>query len=149
MKNFASHEDKRVRKAYEIALIAHYNQFDKGGIEYIQHPLTVASNVGENVSAIIVALLHDVAEDTNLTLDYLKTNIPLTNEETEALRLLIHKKEIPYFDYIAKIKFNELSRLVKIADLKHNLDLSRIKNPTQEDEERNKKYRTALQFLEA
>lgn len=144
---FANHSDARVRKAYETARIAHGGQVDKAGVEYINHPLTVAANVGENVSAIIVALLHDVAEDTNLTVAELKKKIPLTEAEAQALEFLTHDEKIPYLEYVAKVKANELARAAKIADLKHNSDLSRIKNPTPKDFARVEKYKAALKIL--
>ena len=147
MKNFSTHADARVRQAYETAQAAHFGQVDKAGVDYINHPLTVAANVGENISAIIVALLHDVAEDTNITLAELKKKIPLTDEEAQALKLLTHDENIHYLDYVAKIKSNALARIVKTADLKHNSDLSRIKNPTEKDFARVEKYQAALKIL--
>ena len=147
MKNFANHNDKRVRAAFEIAKEIHAGQVDKGGVEYINHPLTVASNVGENISAIIVALLHDVVEDSDKTFDELQKEIPLTADELQALKLLTHDKNIPYFDYVKQIKTNELAAQVKAADLRHNSDLSRIKNPAAKDLERVEKYRLALEIL--
>ncbi|MBR0261901.1 MAG: GTP pyrophosphokinase [Selenomonadaceae bacterium] len=147
MKNFSNHANERIRRAYETAKAAHSGQVDKAGVEYINHPLTVAANVGENISAIIVALLHDVAEDTNITITELKKKIPLTDDEVQALELLTHDKNISYFDYVAKIKSNNLARIVKAADLKHNSDLSRIKNPSQKDFARVDKYKAALKIL--
>ena len=147
MKNFSNHANARIRRAYETAKTAHSGQLDKSGVEYINHPLTVAENVGENISAIIVALLHDVAEDTNLTIAELKKKIPLTDDETKALELLTHDKNISYFEYVEQIKSNDLARIVKIADLKHNSDLSRIKNPSQKDFARVEKYSLALKIL--
>ena len=136
MKNFANHNDKRVRAAFEIAKEIHAGQVDKGGVEYINHPLTVASNVGENISAII-----------DKTFDDLQKEIPLTADELQALKLLTHDKNIPYFDYVKQIKTNELAAQVKAADLRHNSDLSRIKNPAAKDLERVEKYRLALEIL--
>ncbi len=149
MKNFSNHSNERVRRAYETALTAHRGQIDKAGVDYINHPLTVASNVGENVSAIIVALLHDVAEDTNLTLAELREKIPLTDEEFHALKLLTHDKSIPYLKYVERIRSDELARVVKVADLRHNSDLSRIKNPAPKDFARVEKYSAALRLLES
>ena len=147
MKNFTEHQDARIRKAFEVARKAHAGQFDKGGVEYINHPLTVASNVGEDVSAIIVALLHDVAEDTAKTLDDLRTEIPLTTEELQALKLLTHDDSTPYLEYVEQISKDKLAAKVKAADLNHNSDLSRLKNPAAKDLERVEKYRRALEIL--
>ena len=128
--DFANHSDERIRRAYLTALEAHRGQVDKAGVEYINHPLTVAAQVSDDVSAIIVALLHDTVEDTALTLNELR-------------------EKIPYLDYVAAIKSNTLARRVKIADLKHNSDLSRIKNPAPKDLARIEKYRAALKLLDA
>ena len=147
MKNFSVHEDARIRRAFEVARKTHAGQFDKGGVDYLNHPLTVAGNVGEDVSAIIVALLHDVAEDSAKTLDELREEIPLTAEEFRALKLLTHDDATPYFEYVERIADDELAAKVKAADLRHNSDLSRIKNPSPKDLERVKKYRLALEIL--
>ena len=146
--DFDKHDNPKVRRAVAIARAAHFGQVDKAGENYINHPLTVASNVGDDISAIIVALLHDVAEDSSKTLDELQSEIPLTAEEVQALKLLTHDKKIPYLDYVRGIKSNKLATKVKIADLRHNSDLSRIKNPTATDLERVEKYRCALNILE-
>ena len=148
MINFANHSDERIRRAFQTALEAHRGQVDKSGADYINHPLAVAAQV-DDVSAIIVALLHDTIEDTALTLDELREKIPLTDDETAALKLLTHDEKIPYFDYVAAIKSNPLARRVKIADLRHNADLSRIKNPSPKDFARVEKYRVALKILDA
>ena len=148
MENFSNHSDARIRRAYEISARAHKGQLDKAGVEYINHPCRVAANVGENVSAIIVALLHDVAEDTDITIAALKEKIPLTDAEAQALELLTHDEKIPYLEYVARIKSNELARAVKIADLKHNSDLTRIKNPAPKDFARVEKYNAALKILD-
>ena len=145
--NFANHDDARIRRAYQTAAAAHRDQVDKAGVEYINHPATVAAHVGENISSIIVALLHDTVEDTSLTVDELREKIPLTAQEVDALKLLTHDEKIPYLDYVAQIKSNELARRVKIADLKHNSDLSRLKNPTAKDFARVEKYQAALKIL--
>ena len=145
--NFANHSDERIRRAFQTALEAHRGQVDKSGADYINHPLTVAAQVSD-VSAIIVALLHDTIEDTALTLDELREKITLTDDETAALKLLTHDEKIPYLDYVAAIKSNALARRVKIADLRHNSDLSRIKNPSPKDFARVEKYCAALKLLE-
>ena len=147
MEKILNHSDTRVRRAYEIASAAHRGQIDKAGVDYINHPLAVAANVGEDSSAIIVALLHDVAEDTPSTIDELKKEIPLTDDEAKALELLTHDDDTPYLDYVKKIKSNGLAAKVKVADLKHNSDLSRIKNPTPKDFARVEKYKAALKLL--
>lgn len=117
--------DARVRKAFEIAKNAHAGQVDKAGTDYIFHPVTVALNFCGDISAMIVGLLHDVVEDTEITFKDLQ-KIPLTDEELRALKLLTHDKSVAYPDYIAKIKTNALAKKVKYCDLNHNLDYSRF-----------------------
>ena len=135
----------RVGEAYRIAQKAHQGQKDKAGADYINHPVTVASNVGDDESAMIVALLHDVVEDTDVTLKDL--NAFLLPEESEALRILTHDESVPYMEYIEQISHNRLATLVKMADLKHNMDLSRLAVITEKDRKRVKKYENALQYL--
>ena len=141
----AINSSPKIKKAYDIACKAHKEQVDKAGVEYIQHPLTVASLVGSDEKCIITALLHDVAEDTTITLEELGQLFG--NEIKEALTLLTHKKDVSYFEYIKKIKTNPIARQVKIADLKHNSDLNRILNVRKEDIERVEKYKKAQQIL--
>lgn len=149
MLDFENHKNSRVRHAYRIAQEAHKYQKDKAGIDYINHPMTVASNVGDDVSAIILALLHDVIEDHSdrYNLNILKHEVHLSVYEVEALRLLTHDEAIPYFDYINKIKPNKLARIVKLADLAHNSDRSRLNIATPKDEKRLKKYEKAVAIL--
>ena len=135
----------KLELAYAIALVAHKGQVDKVGVDYINHPLTVSNNcTGENEK--IVALLHDVLEDTKVT----KEDLLLFFDPyiVEAVCLLTHNPNDSYMDYLAKIKANPIAKAVKLADLKHNMDLSRFPNPTQRDIERvEKKYKPALEFL--
>ena len=146
---FSKSDNSRIRKAFEIAKKAHAGQVDKAGVNYIFHPMTVAFQCGGDDSAIIVALLHDVAEDTNLTIENLRDEINLTAEEVLALKILTHDKNIPYAEYIAKIKTSELAAAVKIVDLRHNSDLSRIPENlrTDKDLQRVEKYAAALLAL--
>lgn len=131
--------------ALKIATEAHKGQVDKAGVPYINHPLTVASLVDTEEEK-IVALLHDTIEDTNITeQDLIDYGFP--NEIVEAVKLLTHNKNVPYMDYVAKIKDNELARKVKIADLTHNSDLSRLKEITEKDKKRYEKYQKALLYL--
>ena len=131
--------------AYAIAYVAHKGQTDKVGVEYINHPLTVAS-LCKTEDERVVALLHDVVEDTNITLNDL--SIFFEPKIIEALKLLTHTDDEPYLEYIAKIKENNLSKTVKIADLSHNMDLSRMKTPTSKDYDRvENKYKPAMELL--
>ena len=136
---------ENIKLAYAIALVAHKNQYDKVGVPYINHPLTVSNNL-ENEDEKIVGLLHDVVEDTAVTLDDLR--LFFDKHIIEAIDLLTHKEEDSYMDYLAKIKTNPLALKVKLADLNHNMDMSRFENPTKRDYERlEKKYKPAYEFL--
>lgn len=110
-------------KALWLAYTAHHGQTDKSGQPYIFHPYHLAEQMTDEVSA-CVALLHDVAEDTNLTLEDLEREFP--QEVTDALRLLNHEKGTDYFDYVRAIKQNPVAVKVKLADLAHNSDETRF-----------------------
>ena len=131
--------------ALKIATDANKGQVDKAGVEYINHPLKVASLV-YNEKEKIVALLHDTIEDTYITEQHL-IDYGFSNEIIEAVKVLTHSKDVPYMDYIQKIKGNKLARKVKIADLTHNSDLTRLKNITEKDRKRCEKYKKALMYL--
>lgn len=131
--------------ALAIARKAHAGQVDKAGVDYIQHPLYVASQV-ETEQEKAVALLHDVIEDSNITAVYLLAS-GLPNEVVTAVQILTKKKGQSYQEYLEKVKTNDLARVVKLADLKHNSDLSRLKTVSNTDYERVKKYKNAIRYL--
>lgn len=131
-------------RAFFIMIKAHRGQKDKAGKPYFIHPLTVALRV-RGIRVKTVALLHDVIEDNK---DYTYKDFSFLDEEQlEALKLLTHKKEDSYFDYIKKIKFNKIAREVKLSDLEHNSDLSRLKKVEEKDIKRLNKYNKAKQLL--
>ena len=131
-----------------IAFKNHKDQVDKAGTPYIFHPMYVAMQMTTE-ETVCVALLHDVIEDSNMTISDLR-NLNFPEPILEALSLMTHDKSVPYFDYIEKIKGNPIARQVKIADLKHNSDLSRlVGEPSAKDLERVKKYAKALSLLDA
>ena len=136
---------KMYDKALEIATAAHKNQKDKSGVDYIKHPVTVASFVsGEEAK--VVALLHDVLEDTDVTEAELRAIFGDTI--TDAVVTMTHKDGEPYMSYIERVALNPLSKEVKLADLKHNMDLGRLPAVTDKDIERiEKKYKPALAYL--
>ncbi|MCW6682250.1 GTP pyrophosphokinase [Aerococcaceae bacterium NML160702] len=128
--------------ALNIAKKAHADQIDKAGQEYILHPIHVASLV-DTTEAKAVALLHDVIEDSNYTAGaLLREGLPY--EVVEAVEVLTKKSSESYDEYLNKLKDNELARVVKIADLTHNSDLTRLPNITFKDLERQQKYRQAI-----
>lgn len=135
------------QKAACIAYAAHAGQTDKAGMPYIFHPYHVAEQMHDETE-ICVALLHDVVEDTLVTLSDLEKEFPA--DVVAALKLLTRKEDEEYLDYIHKIKADPIARAVKIADLKHNSDLTRIPQGTlayKEAENRCKKYAQALEVL--
>lgn len=135
---------KNTRKAIIIAYNAHINQKDRSGLPYILHPIHLAEQM-DTEEECIVALLHDVVEDTEVTFKELEKEFSKTI--IDALKLLTHDKETDYFEYIEKIKSNPLAKKVKLADLKHNSDETRLEKITEKDITRNKKYVKAIKIL--
>ena len=136
----------KTRKAMRLCYKAHDGQEDKSGVPYVFHPLHVAEQMDDEDST-IVALLHDVAEDTDYTLEDIEKK-KFGAHIIEALRLLTHDKDVPYLDYIRALKDNPITKKVKLADLEHNSDTSRIPwELTVEDLERLEKYRRAIEIL--
>ena len=138
-------ETSQVIKAHEVAKKAHLGQIDRAGIDYIKHPETVASFVATDEEK-AVAYLHDVIEDTSLTLLDLKKE-GFSKNIIEAVDILTKKKGQDYQSYLNLVKKNELARVVKLADLRHNSDLTRLPLITEKDLERNKKYIQAIHYL--
>lgn len=135
---------KLTRKAMLIAYNAHQNQFDKANIPYIYHPIHIAEQMDTELEC-IVALLHDVVEDTDITLNDLEKEFP--KEVIDLLKILTHDKKIDYIEYIKKVKTNPIATKIKIADLKHNSDITRLENITTTDLKRIEKYKKALEIL--
>ena len=134
-------------KALGIAIRAHHGQKDRAGKPYILHPITVALKM-DTKDEFITALLHDVMEDSNYTAEDLReAGIP--EHIIEALLLLTHDKNEDYLKYVAKIKKNELAKAVKLGDLQHNSDLSRLPAITDADIVRANKYHNAMTILRA
>ena len=129
----------------KICFEAHKDQKDKTGLPYIFHPFHLAEQMTDEKTT-ITALLHDVVEDTDITLDDLK-NEGFGDEIIKALDLLTHRPEVPYYDYIRKIKDNKIAAAVKLADLKHNSDLTRLDYVDAKALQRLEKYRKAIELL--
>ena len=134
------------KKALALCFQAHKDQLDKGGIPYVFHPFHLAEQMTDEDTTVL-ALLHDVVEDTPYTLDDL-ARMGFSPRVLEALALMTHDPAIPYMDYVAKIKANPLARAVKLADLRHNSDLSRLDSPNPRVLMRAEKYRQAIALLE-
>lgn len=133
------------KKALQLSFMAHKDQTDKSGMPYVFHPFHLAEQMPDEDTT-IVALLHDVIEDTHYTLDDLRA-MGFNEQVLDALALMTHDKQIPYMDYVAKIKGNKIARTVKLADLKHNSDLSRLNNVDEKAMKRIEKYRQAIALL--
>lgn len=130
--------------ALQITQKAHAGQVDKAGKDYILHPMTVASYMDTDTEKAI-AYLHDVLEDTDVTVDALREIFP--NEIVDTLITLTHRKDESYFEYIQRVSTSKLAKKIKVADLLHNLDITRIKEPTKQDYERLEKYKKAILYL--
>lgn len=111
-----------VNRALRLAYRAHAGQLDRGGVPYIFHPYHLAEQMDDERS-ICVALLHDVVEDTPVTLEEIQREFP--SEIAEAVALLTHDPSTDYFAYVRRLKANPLARKVKLADLMHNADQAR------------------------
>ncbi len=133
------------KKAMKIAYEAHKDQYDKGGVPYIFHPYHIAEQLTEEYD-ICVALLHDVVEDTEVTLeDIAQAGFP--NEIVEAVGLLTKTKGEDYFQYVKRIKENPVARKVKLLDLKHNSDPTRLVNGKEKSATLLEKYAKAEAIL--
>ena len=133
------------KKALKLCFEAHKNQVDKSGMPYVFHPFHVAEQMTDEATT-IVALLHDVVEDTDYTLEDLAAE-GFGEDILEAVALMTHEDDVPYLDYVAKLKDNPIARAVKLADLAHNSDLSRIGEVDEETRERLEKYQKAIALL--
>lgn len=133
------------KKALKLCFEAHKDQTDKAGLPYVFHPFHVAEQM-PNDKATIVALLHDVIEDTSYTLQDLR-DMGFDEDVLSALALMTHDKSVPYMDYVARIKENALARTVKLADLRHNSDLTRLDDINEAALARVEKYKAAIRLL--
>lgn len=134
------------KKAMMIAFQAHKNQTDKSGMPYIYHPIHLAEQM-QDEDTTIVALLHDVIEDTDWTFDEL-TEQGFNANVIEAIKLMTHAEGVSYMDYVAQIKTNPIARAVKLADLRHNSDLTRLNEVNEKALARVEKYKKAIALLE-
>ncbi len=134
------------KKALKLCFEAHKNQIDKSGMPYVFHPFHLAEQMTTEETA-IVALLHDVVEDSDYTLKDL-TEMGFDKCVIEAIALMTHNDDTPYMDYVAKIKENPIAKAVKLADLRHNSDLSRLDVIDEKALTRREKYLKAIALLE-
>lgn len=135
------------KKAMRIAYEAHHGQLDKGGIPYVFHPWHLAEQMEDEIST-IAALLHDVVEDTEWTMEQLEAE-GFPAESMEALRLLTHRSGQPYMEYVAGLQDNPVAVKIKLADLRHNSDFTRLSAVTAGQQARlERKYQPAFALLE-
>ena len=136
---------EKTKLAMKIAYDAHHGQINKkSGEPYIYHPIHLAEQM-ETEEETIVALLHDVVEDTDIKLEQLAKDF--SSVVIEALELLTHDDSVEYMDYVRKLKPNLISRKVKLADLQHNTDITSLDKVTEKDLKRIEKYKEAIQIL--
>lgn len=132
-------------RAIEIAVKAHAGQIDKAGAPYILHPLRMMLRLTTDDER-IVAVLHDVVEDSGVTLDDLRKE-GFSGEIIEGVASVTKIEDEDYFDFIRRAAANPIGRRVKLADLEDNGDISRIANPGANDMVRTEKYRKAIEFI--
>ena len=136
----------KTKLALKLCFAAHKDQQDKSGMPYVFHPFHLAEQM-QTEETTIVALLHDVVEDTDYTLEDLAA-MGFDPVVIEALTLLTHDANVPYMDYVRAIRENPVAKAVKLADLQHNSDLSRLDTVDEKALARREKYLKAMALLE-
>lgn len=137
----------QLAKAISLASEVFENKTDKSGVPYILHCLWVMNAVSEHGEEVMcMGVMHDVVEDSDITIDDL-IKMGFSTRIISALILLTHKKGVPYDDYIKAISHNPDAKIIKLADLRHNSDITRLKGLRQKDFERMEKYNRAFIYL--
>lgn len=136
----------RTKAAMRFAYQAHHGQTDKSGLPYIYHPIHLAEQMTTEETT-LAALLHDVMEDTPYTLEDMK-ELDLPASVCKALTLLTHPEGVPYMEYVRALRSDPIARAVKLADLRHNSDLSRLDRVDAKALARVEKYKEAIRILE-
>ena len=135
------------KKALKLCFEAHKKQVDKSGMPYVFHPFHLAEQM-QTEETTVVALLHDLVEDTDYTIEDL-ASMGFSKNITDAIALMTHADDVTYMDYVRKIKDNPIAKVVKLADLKHNSDLTRLDVVDEKALKRKEKYLEAIKILEA
>jgi (p)ppGpp synthase/HD superfamily hydrolase len=133
------------KKALKLCFEAHKEQVDKSGMPYVFHPFHLAEQM-DTEETTIVALLHDLVEDTTYTIKDL-INMGFEKNITDAIALMTHADDVEYMDYVRIIKGNPIAKTVKLADLKHNSDLTRLDVVDEKALRRKEKYQKAIELL--
>jgi guanosine-3',5'-bis(diphosphate) 3'-pyrophosphohydrolase len=139
-----------LERAIALAATAHAGQRDKAGAPYIFHPLRMMLKM-KTTEAQMAAALHDVIEDCGITAPMVAAVgfPPVVVEAVEALtKKTIDGADEPYEEFIRRAARNPIARVVKLADLEDNMDLSRIEHPTEKDFARIEKYKAAKEVIE-
>lgn len=136
----------KTKLAMRICFEAHKEQQDKSGMPYVFHPFHLAEQM-QTEETTVVALLHDVVEDTECTIEDLM-RLGFDRTITEAIALMTHAEDVDYMDYVRAIKGNPIARVVKLADLRHNSDLTRLDRVDEKALRRREKYLKAIALLE-
>ena len=136
---------EQTKKAMKLCFEAHKDQVDKSGMPYVFHPYHLAEQMTDEDTT-VAALLHDVVEDTDYTLEDLE-KLGFSPQVIQAVALLTHEEEVPYLDYVAKIKDNPIAKAVKLADIEHNSDLTRLGPDDPRIPAFQEKYRRAKELL--
>lgn len=136
-----------VEAAIALAHRAHEGQVDKAGAPYIEHPMRVMASMPDDVHR-IAAILHDVVEDTDVTLDDLEA-LGIPHSALTAIDALTKRRGEPYETYLERVMRDPVAVRVKIADVTDNMDLGRIPSPTERDRVRLEKYRKVRPRLQA
>lgn len=137
---------EKTKLALKLCFEAHKDQVDKSGLPYVFHPFHLAEQM-QDENTTIVALLHDVVEDTDYTLDDLRAT-GFDDEVIGALSYMTHDPAVSYMDHVAKIREHAIARKVKLADLRHNSDITRLDHVDQKALDRVAKYAQAIRLLE-
>ncbi len=137
----------QTKKALKLCFDAHKKQKDKSGIPYVFHPYHLAEQM-QTEQTTVVALLHDVMEDTAYTAEDLAA-MGFEKAVIEALLLLTHDPAVDYMEYVGAIKENAIAKAVKLADLRHNSDLTRLDAVDEKALARREKYLKAMALLES
>lgn len=133
------------KKAMKLCFRAHKEQEDKSGLPYVFHPFHLAEQMRDEDTT-VVALLHDVVEDSPYTFEDLEA-MGYPERIIDALRLLTHDDDEPYLDYVARIKHDPIAKAVKLADLRHNSDTTRLETVDEKALHRVEKYQAAIKLL--
>ena len=133
------------KKALKLCFEAHKDQVDKTGLPYVFHPFHLAEEMTDEIST-VCALLHDVIEDAEYTFESL-SEMGFPEEVIRVLGLLTHEDGVPYMEYVERISHDPVATRVKLADLRHNSDTTRMDEMDEWAVKRNEKYLRAIDFL--